>query len=409
MNKLYKIYCMTGVNVSIVSIVVNLILAIFKIVTALITGSASVLAEAVHSSLDIISSLVTFLGIKTAKRPSTETHKYGFYSAEVLAGAVVALLLAVTGGWIIYEGVDRFLLGEVPTYSYFAIGLMAASIIINEIMARVKFSVGNKEESISLVADGEHSRADVISSVGVLIALLLTPYIASIDSIVAIVVGGYVLYEAYQIGREATFSLMDVADQEAEDQIKKIVESKKIALTDLKTRKMGAVTFAELKIQLDPKLSVEQANAISRDLESVLNRKISRLKQIAISIEARELTTSTIFTDFGAYRSHRGGFEIIGPEKKGRRVVIPIHGTELAEGLGVEKYLIIDEDKEGRILQKETMKNPYFDGSGHGIKFLKNVRADKVLAMHIGENAIANLKSKNIDFELIKEVPEKYR
>lgn len=90
---------------------------------------------------------------------------------------------------MIYEVISQYLLNESPEYSYFAIAVMAVSMIINKIMARMKFAVGNRENSISLTADGKHSRADVITSLRVLIALLITLYFTYADSIVDVLVG----------------------------------------------------------------------------------------------------------------------------------------------------------------------------------------------------------------------------
>jgi len=398
---------MNGEKVSLTSTFINLFLAVFKIIAALISGSASVLAEGIHSTLDIISSLITYLGVRVAKKPSNQTYQYGFYRVEVLSGAIVSLLLAITGFWIIYEGISQYSLEKPSEYSYFAIGIMAASILVNEIMARLKFAAAGRENSISLTADGEHSRADVIASLGVLMALLITPYFSHADSIVAILVGLYILYEAYFLGRQATFSLLDVADQEAEEEIREISKEQKINIKELKTRKMGSVSFAEIKIEFESNLSIDKADAISRQFEIILKHRIDHLKQIVISIESMERSTSTIFSHFGTLRAKRG-FQIIGPDKRGTRIAIPVDGSGLAEGLGSRQYLIADEDERGNILQTQTEKNPFFgDGKG-GVKFLRSVQADKVLSRRIGENAKNNLKSNNIESEVIEEIPKKY-
>jgi len=114
-------------KVSIISTIVNFILAIFKLIAGLMVGSVALIADAIHSGLDVFSSFVTFLGIKTAKKPVDEKHPYGFYRAETLAGLMVALLLALSAIWIIYEGISRFLKLEPVTFTLWAIGLMIVS------------------------------------------------------------------------------------------------------------------------------------------------------------------------------------------------------------------------------------------------------------------------------------------
>ena len=165
-------------KVSLLSTIVNFLLAAAKLGAGILINSVALVADAIHSALDIFSSFITFLGIRVAKKPVDDKHPYGFYRAESLAGFIVTLFLFFSAVWIIWEGINRFLKLEAVTFSIWAIGLMVISIILNEVMARLKFYYGRKYESLSLVADAEHSRADVLSSLGVLMGLILVRYYA---------------------------------------------------------------------------------------------------------------------------------------------------------------------------------------------------------------------------------------
>ena len=386
---------------SIIATLVNVVLTVLKITAGILTGSAALLAEAIHSGLDILSSLITFIGIKTAQKPSDPKHPYGFYRAEVLAGTLVALLLGVSGVWIIYEGVVSYLGQDKPQYSYLAIGFMIVSIIANEVMARLKFKAGNEHESISLVADAEHSRADVISSAGVLLALILIPYISWIDSVVAVLVGIYIIYEAVQVGKEAVDSLIDISDPLIEQKIKDITKREGIKLNKVKTRRIGSAVFAEISISLDSNLNVSEASSITRKLEEILDGEISSIKQATITVESHDTGMSTIFSSFGGRIRTRRGIERIGPVKKGERTVVAIDKDEqIISGFGAEYYLLIDKDKNGKEINREKIKNPYWDdGGGHGVKFLKSVSADKFYSKKIGSGAKQNLENNGIKYE----------
>ncbi|HDH99133.1 MAG TPA: cation transporter, partial [bacterium] len=205
---------MTKERVSLISVCVNIALAAGKLGVGLFVNSIALIADGLHSSLDIFSSFVTFLGIKISKRPVDERHPYGFYRVESLAGLFVALLLFTSAVWIIWEGINSFLSPEPVYFSSWAIGLMVLSIVLNELMARLKFRYGRKYESLSLVADAEHSRADVLSSLGVLIGLFLVRYYAFADAVVAILIGLYIVWESFKVGREITDSLLDVSNKE---------------------------------------------------------------------------------------------------------------------------------------------------------------------------------------------------
>lgn len=386
---------------AIIATLVNVVLTALKLTAGILTGSVALLAESIHSGLDIISSLVTFAGIKTAQKPSTEKHPYGFYRVEVISGGVVAFLLGVSAVWIMYEGIVSFTGDEAPIYSYLAIALMMLSVVANEVMARIKFKVGNEKESISLVADAEHSRADVVSSLGVLLALILIPYVSWIDGVVAILVGVYILYEASVIGKEVVDSLIDVSDPEIKTQIEKIAKAKNIEVKEVKTRKIGPAVFAEMIIDLDSKLSVDGATKITKDLENTLDRKIPSLKQITIQVDSHATGGSTILSSFGGKYHFKRGVEKIGPVKKGKRTVAVIDDDKrLAVGFGAKRYLIIDYNKSGEEIFRKEIENPYWgDGGGHGIKFLKSVRADKFISKQIGPGAKQNLENNGIKYE----------
>jgi len=387
-------------KVSIISTIVNFVLAVFKLIAGLIVGSVALIADAIHSGLDVFSSLVTFLGIKTAKKPVDEKHPYGFYRAETLAGLIVALLLALSAVWIIYEGINRFLKLEPVIFTFWAIGLMVVSTVVNEGMARLKFYYGRKYESLSLVADAEHSRADVISSLGVLIGLVLIRYFIYADAIIAILIGLYIVWQSFGIGKEITDSLLDVSNKNVEERIRKICAAHKIGIPGLKTRKIGAANFAEIKIELDPKLRVAEVSKITKTLEDRLLRNIPELKYIVISIEPHKMRRSTIVPDFGKTMCTSEGFEQIGPEKLGERIIIPVENGEISKIFGAKEYLVIDKKNE-KILRKEMVKNPFFEeGFAHGARFAKAISADKVITREIGPNAKANLESFNIEIEL---------
>lgn len=377
-------------------------MAASKVGVGFFVNSVALIADGLHSSLDIFSSFVTFLGIKISKRPVDEKHPYGFYRAEVLAGFIVSLILFITAIWIIWEGISRFIEEETVTFSFWAIGLIAVSVVLNEIMARLKFYYGRKNESLSLVADAEHSRADALSSLGVLIGLILTRYYIFADAVVAIMVGLYIVWESFKIGREITDSLLDVSNKDVEERIRKICQAHKIEIFEMKTRKIGGANFAELKINIDPKLRVNQVSKITKNLEDRLLRNIPELKYIIISIEPHEMKRETILPEFGPKICTSEGLEEIGPKKLGKRIIIPIENGEISDSFGAKEYLVLDWAEDGKISQKEIVKNPYFEkGTPHGARFVKAVSADKVLTKNIGPNAKKNLESFEVEIGII--------
>ena len=402
-------------DISIISILVNLGLGISKLIFGFLIGSMALIADGIHSGLDVFSSFITFLGLKTAKKPADEKHPYGHWKAESLAGFLAAILLAISGIWILYEAVIRFFGGEAVIFSVGALIVVGISILLTEILARLKFHYGEKFKSLALVADAEHSRADALSSVGVLIGLGLVKYFNFADAIIALGIGGYILFEAFQIGKEITDSLLDVANKEVEERIRKICQAHKIEISELKTRKIGAFNFAEIKIKLPPKLKVEDVQNLTKTLEERLLSNIPELKQIVISIEAYQMARSVVLPKFGKRIGVLEGFEQIGPKKQGYRIIIPLEGEEISSLFGTVRYLVIDK-KNKEMLIKKVVKNPYFEkGIPRGARFTKAVRADRVFTRQIGENAKQNLDTFGIEVEIIspdkniEEILEKFK
>ena len=393
-------------KISLISTLVNFLLALFKLIIGLLINSVALIADAIHSGMDIFSSLVTFLGIKAAKKPVDQKHPYGYYRTESLAGLMVAILLGISGVWIIYEGGNRFLEMEPVVFSLLAIWLMVATIIINQINASLKIHYGRKHESLSLVADAEHSRADVISSIGVLVSLVAVRYFIYADAIIAILIGLYILKETFSIGKEITDSLLDVSNPELEIKIKEIVSGQKVEMADLKTRKIGGANFAELKIKLDPRLKLDRVSELAKSLKNQLLDKLSQLKYVVISVESHEIKEGTIVGQFGQRAGFRKGFELIGPKKLGQRTIIPLENNQISQHFGASEYLIIDQSQDGSILKKEKIKNPYFaQETGHGFKFVKSILADRVVTHQIGPNAQKNFEAYGIKLKIVG--PEK--
>ena len=388
-------------TISLISVFSNLCLGILKVVFGYLFQSIALMADGIHSTLDVFSSFITFLGLKISEKPTDEKHPYGYLRAENIAGFIVTIFLFATGAWIVYESVERFL-GENPViFSLSAILVTIFCIIIQEIVARLKFSVGKKFQSIALIADAKHSRADVISSLGVLVGLALLKYFPFADAAVALIIGLYIIFEAIFIGKEITESLLDVANKEIEERIRKICLAHKIEIDSLKTRKVGNYNFAELKIKLPLKLKLDEVGKITKQLEERLFNNIPELKYVVISVEPYDVKKSTIVGFLGKKFCEEEGLERIGPKKVGRRIVIPVKDNKLFDKFGSEFYLLVD-IKEGKVQRKEIMKNPYFEkDSPKGVRFVKAVRADEVATPIIGPNAKQNLENLGIKIHLV--------
>ena len=279
-------------KIAAISILANVILAGVKITVGILSNSASVFAEGIHSLMDVFSSLISFFGIKISKKPADKEHPYGHFKFEVLAGFLITLILLGTGLGIIYEAYQKFKNPSLIKIPILALSVMILSAIVNEIMSRLKIHFGQKENSVALISDGVHSRVDVFASLVVFVGLILNKYWIFTDSVLAFLIGLYIIKESFSIGKEAIDSLLDVsAPPEVEEKIKEIAKSQGIEISDLKTQKKGSVFTANLEINLPKNLNVDTATKISENLRERLMKEIKNLVYVAIQIKSHDVET----------------------------------------------------------------------------------------------------------------------
>jgi cation diffusion facilitator family transporter len=298
--------------VGLLAVLANLILAIGKILTGIISGAASIIADGINSATDIVSSIIGFIGIKIAQKPADKEHPYGHGKAEVIAGFVITLIIIVSALWIIYDAIKGFFLPQELSLNYLAFIVMGGSALINLVMSQIKIYYGKKHQSYSLISDGLHTRIDLFVSAGIFISLFFIKYYSKIDSIIALIVGLYILKESLELGKETTDSLIGVsAGEEIENKIKEIAKKENIEIQELKTQKRGSEITANLKINLPDKLKLDKATEISEKLRKKLIQEINNLKYVAIQIQSHNIETGYHKPTFGLGRGY-------GWQKRGR-------------------------------------------------------------------------------------------
>ena len=381
----------TKESVSTISILTNAGLGITKVVLGTIANSSALVAEGVHSVIDCISSGITFLGTKIARREPSKKHPYGWARAEVLASLGVTIFIGITGLGIVREAVNSLFKGEHEvSITFISLLVMIISVGSNEFLARLKISIGQKEESLALIADGKHSRIDVYSSGAALAGLILARFFPIADSLTALAVGLYVLYETIDLGKEIGENLLDVADLEIEKDIQRICKKEQVELSNLKTRKIGSWSLAELEISVPAEVKVGRVDDLISELQQKLIDQIPRLEYVVTQIKGHGKRVRML-RDRCAETLER-----IGPSKQGFRVITPFKMGKPYDDFGAPEYLVVDYKNDQEVLRK-IVKNPYYKiGRGHGVRFAQAIQADKVKTTTIGENARKSLSNLGI-------------
>jgi len=383
------------------SIYMNLLLGGLKLGVGISLKSVALIADGIHSSLDVASSFITYLGIKIAKKPADIRHPYGHGKAEPIAGFIVTFFLLISAFWIIFEGVDKLLKHELSPISVWAFPVVVLSIVVNEIMARLKFKVGRQKNNLALIADGQHSRADSISSIAVLIGLGLSNWFFQADGLTAVLIGCYILYETYILGREVSDNLLDISNPEIEKKIKDICRKQEIDLLSIKTRRIGPENSAELKIGLNKEWKMYRVNEVVENLEKVLKEKVENLQFLTIEVASHQFKRGYIKTRSGQIKPFKEVSKVRF-KKRGFRTIIPFKDGGLYNDFGAPSYMVVDVDKKGKIIQKKIIKNPYFVvGRGHGVRFVRTIKADRVITPAIGQGGEERLREMKVDVKIV--------
>ena len=277
------------------SLIVVIALIVFKVVVASITGSISILAQAVDSFLDLFAVVATFFAVQIAVKPADEEHPFGHGKVENIAAVGQALLIFVAAGLIIYSAVQRIMAGATVELTEAGIGAMVVSIVASVFLSRHLLKVSRELDSAALQANAHNIAADVYSAAAVLVGLLIVRLsggrLSILDPIIAILVALYILRVAYTVLRSSFTQLIDVKLPEAEESIiKSCIKEHETEVVDfhkLRTRKAGNQRYIDLHVVIPKDTSIEEAHklcdCIERDIET-------RLKNASITIHVEPCT-----------------------------------------------------------------------------------------------------------------------
>lgn len=261
------------IKVARLSIISNSSLIIIKLIVGIITGSVSIISEVIHSTIDLLAAIISFLSVKISDQPPDKQHPYGHGKFENISGVIEAILIFLASIWIIFEAIKRISSNEKIESIGLGALVMLISAIINFLVSKQLYKTAKKTNSIALEADALHLKADVYTSIGVAFGLFLiwlTNY-RILDSIIAILVAIFILWESFQLLKKAFNPLLDVAIDESDiTQIKQYFENKNLSIHDLKTRISGKYKFAELHLTLNGKKSLKEAHEICDNVEKDL-------------------------------------------------------------------------------------------------------------------------------------------
>ena len=266
------------------SVLSNSLLIILKVVVGAVTGSVSILSEAIHSSIDLVAAVIAFFAVKVSGNPADDRHPFGHGKVENVSGVIEALLIFAASAWIIYEAIGRFLHpGETEALGL-GVLVMAISAVVNIFVSRRLYKVAKLTDSVALEADALHLKTDVITSAGVALGLgliWLTGWHV-LDPIIALLVAVIIIYESWMLLRKAFSPLLDTALSQGEmTKLTSILEEMEVQYHDLRTRAAGHQRFVEFHLDVPAHETIE---TIHRQCDLIEARLEHEFRDISVII-----------------------------------------------------------------------------------------------------------------------------
>jgi cation diffusion facilitator family transporter len=257
-----------------------------KVVVGLLTGSLGILAEAIHSGLDLVAAAATYFAVRTASRSADRNHRYGHGKIENLSALFETVLLLATCAWIVYAAIDRMWKGgadiDVTVWSFL---VMITSIVVDWSRSRALYRVARESHSQALEADALHFQTDIWSSAVVIVGLICVKaaewvpaaaWLRQADAVAALGVAVIAVVVTLRLGARAVAALMDAAPANMEERIVRAAETVQGVLDchNVRFRYSGPTLFVDCHVLLDPGLSLPAAHDIADQVERAIQAEL---------------------------------------------------------------------------------------------------------------------------------------
>ncbi len=293
------------------SVLSNTLLILLKVVAGILSGSVSIIAEAIHSGIDLVAAVIAFISLRIAGKPADREHPFGHGKVENVSGTIEAGLIFVAAAFIIYEAIKRIIVGAKIEYVSIGIAVMAVSVVVNILVSRHLLRIARKTDSIALEADARHLTTDVYTSLGVLAGLVVVRItgLNILDPIIALAVALFILRAAYNVIRRAFPPLVDVKLPEKEESLIESCINEHLGMMvgfhELHTRKAGSERYIELHLVMARSTSVEKAHKLCDHLEEDIKSRLANTR-VTIHIEPCETECEDCPNPCPQYQKRRG-------------------------------------------------------------------------------------------------------
>ena len=262
-----------------------LIVAAIQFAIAVIGGSAGLFADALHNLGDVLTTVALWIAFVIARRAANQRYTYGYYRAEDLAGVFIVLVIIASAVAGAAESILKLTSGSVPTQLPLSMAAALVGVAGNELLAQYKISVGRRINSVPLIADGQHSRIDGLTSLAAFVGLIGVALGFRIaDPIAGLVITVVILTVVYSTTRSVLQRLLDAVDSRVVPSIVSIASEVPgvEAVNDVRARWVGHTLHVAMNIEVDAELTLVKAHAIAEEVRHRLFHRIKGLSEAII-------------------------------------------------------------------------------------------------------------------------------
>jgi cation diffusion facilitator family transporter len=284
-----------GLRSTIIGIVVSAVLAMIKGVGGIVGNSYALVADAIESTTDIITSGMLWIGLRWSARPADQDHPYGHGKGEALISLGISLALVAAAVTIAVKSIQNIITPH-KTPEAFTLVILVVVIITKELLYRFVLKTSKETSSGAVQADAFHHRSDAITSaaafIGISIGLIGGPGYEIADDFAALFASAIITFNAYRIARPAIGELLDEElDPSLTSEIRTLAEKvdKVMAIEKIKVRKMGIFKVADMHIWVDRQLTVEEGHKIAHKVKDVIQQKYPLFADVMIHIEPAKI------------------------------------------------------------------------------------------------------------------------
>ncbi len=283
-------FAKTAVKVSLVSIIGNAILSIFKLFAGIIGFSHAMISDAVHSASDVFSSIIVIIGIKISSKDSDKDHPYGHERFECVAAIILSVVLIISGLFIGYTAIIEIIEGRTDIIVPSILALIAAivSIVFKEAMYWYTRHYAKKIDSNALMADAWHHRSDSLSSIGALIGIIGARMgYPIVDKIASIIICAFILKAAIDIFKDAINKMVDRScSVEVEQEISDCAAKQEgvIKVDLINTRMFGNRIYVDIEICADKDIPLIEAHDIATRVHNAIEGGFPKVKHVMVHV-----------------------------------------------------------------------------------------------------------------------------